>query len=471
MARDSIANFAQLASKAASLKIIGWTAIYSRESLFECLASLGHIQTFVHYPQLNTTYVKMRVSGHSATLVPATLAKSFPRAKVELEPTCDILEAEKKLEKPEITAFISSRKFFTEISVFNGLKQFGMLRALNFIYSTKSQSWFCKASFYEQYSVDLLLDNKPSVKRSLSDDTQIKLERVRGSISYESAFNNTRLEPVQEVQGNLGQMFGEKQQNSNKQSLTAFSNLSSTNTIMIDTLRTRKARSCEKSQNECLPAHTTFKNTGKCIENALKIHRSRRQEKGSLNLRSKSSDKTARDQIQVKLANTMVVNTLSSRKLVVNSYTFEENELLFLEIGNKNQSNQNVPGFISTEQPQMPGELSKDQLSYLSFDDLSEGYSAIEEGDEFGLIKEETFQVFCSSGSGKDASLVLKTKHSSAAGHSFPKSHSDSQYDFIFSSDSALNGEKVHTADQSWPVVTGLSKQPIQFQYFTHPCY
>lgn len=471
MARDNIANFAQLASKAASLKIIGWTAKYSRESLFECLATLGHIQTFVHYPQLNTTYVKMRVSGRSATLVAATLAKSFPRAKVEVEETCDILQAEKKLEKPEVTAFISSRKFFTEISVFNGLKQFGMLRALNLIYSTKSQSWFCKASFYEQYSIELLLDNKPSVKRDLSDGTQIKLERVRGLSSYESTFNNTRLEPVQEVQGNLGQMFGEKQQNSTKQYVTAFSNLSSTNTITIDTLRTRKARSYEKIQNECLPAYTTFKNTAKCIENTLKIHRSRRQEKGSLNLRYKSSDKSARDQIQVKLATTMVVKTLSSRKLVVNSYTFEENELLFLEIGNKNQCNQKVPGFISIEQPQQPGELSKDQLSYLSLDDLSEGYSAIEEGAEFGPIKEETFQVLFSSNSGNDASLILKTKHSSAAGHLFRKSHSGSQYDFVFSSDSAHNGEKVHMADQSWPVVIGLSKQPFQFQFFTHPCY
>lgn len=464
MTSHSIAKFVQLASKAASLKIMGWSARYSGASLFECLASMGQVQSFVHYPQLNTTYVKMRVVNCRPSSVPAALTESFPRARVQLESICEIIESERKLEKPDFTTLVTSERFFNEISVFNDLKQFGSLRALTFVHSAKSQSWFCKASFYEQYSVDLLLSNKLFVERILSNGTQIKLERLRDPCLLEDVFNH-----MIEVQGATKQLFGKKQQNSTKQVLTAFCTSESVDIPMVETVRVRKARSCDRTgQTECLPVYTTFKNTSKCIENAVKIHRSRRLEQGSQVARSKSAAKILRQQIQVQLAS-VVSKTQSRRKLVVNSYTFEENELLFLEIGNTNQCTQNVPSYTSNGQPQLSVELTKDRLSYLSLDDLSDGYSAVEEGAEFGPIKEETFKVFGSSGSGKDASFVLKTKHSSAAGHSFPESHSDSQYDFNFGSNSALHCEKVQVADEDRTAVAGCSR-PIQFHYSTLQC-
>lgn len=468
MAREQVANYSHHQRKVTCLKIVGWSVNYSRESILECVASLEHIQTLVHYPQLNTTYVKMRVSGRRTELVCAALAESFPRAKIELEPECDILKSEQELEQPDTTAFISSNKFINETRIHKDLKQFGSLRALNFGYSARHQLWFCKASFYEKYSLDLILNNKQTVTRFISDGAKIKLERVRGA-NYQGGVSASRPQPVYQAQGTCVQTAGEIQQISTNYSSTGFYRFESTAKQLSHTTGIRKSKSCERSRAECLPAYNTFRNSNLYIENALKIHRSRKAEHAPKPVRSASVRKLIREQVQVQLG--IVVPTNSSRrKLVVNTYTFEENELLFLEIGKTNPNVHNLYASISNGQQNLQREINKDQISYLSLDDLSDGYSAIEEGAEMQTIKEETFLVFSSKNSEKEASRVPLTKYSSDAEHSLQKSPSDSRFDCIFGSDSALNCGRIAIVGACRPTFLDRS-QTATHHYFTFPSY
>lgn len=467
MTREQIANLTQLASKALNLKIIGWSVKYSRESLLECLASLGQIQNFVHYPHLNTTYVKMRVGGSRTQLVLAALADSFPRTRIELEPSFDILEGEKGLEKPDITAFASSAKFFSDIAIYTDLKQFGSLRALNFSFFAKYNKWFCKASFYEQSSVDLILNKKQSVHRNILFGAQIKLERIRGA-SYYGGVSASKNVPMQEPQGARVQRAGEKQQLNTKFSQTEQCRFESTSGLKSHNSGMKKSKSCDKNIKECLPAYSTFKSVSVYIENALKINRSRRTEQKSQIFRSKSAGKSLKEQVQIQLG-MMMPKSSSKRKLVFNTYTFDEKELLFLEIGNTNPNNQTIYVPIKNEKDRQ-AEIAKDQISYLNFDDLSDGYSAIEEGDEMQSIKEETFQVFCSKDSEKETSQVPQTKYSSDAEHSLPKSPSDSRFDCVFGSHSALNCGNIPLIG-AYRYPAERCSQTDQLQYFAFPSY
>lgn len=463
MARQRIANFAQFVSKATCLKITGWSVKYSQESMLECLSSFGQVQYFVHYPQLNTTYVTMRVAGYRTSSIQDVLVTNFPRARVEFLSTNDILTSESGLEMPEVTAFLSSRRFFTETAIYTELKQFGNLRALNYSYSTKCQKWFCKASFYEQYSLDQVLSNKQSGKHTLCDGNQLKLERVRGD------FTASRLRHACEAQKTRDQISGEIQQNTTIQPLTEVCRLETAAKSRSHSLSLRPTRSCDKTQIEYLPKYTTFRNSNLCIENALKIHRSRRLAKGETNVRSKSESKPPREHIQIRLASSISRSTSSTRKMVLNTYTFDETELLFIEIGTSNPNIEYTYVPISSQQHY--NELIKDRLSYLSLDDLSDGYSAMEETAEFQPVKEETFKVFSTRGSDKEVSLVPMTKYSSDAERSLPKNISDYRFDFIFGSNSGIKiGSKMHMMAGNGLIMAGRS-QTTHLEYFTFPSF
>lgn len=471
MARERVANLTQLVSKASSLKIIGWSVKYSQESLLECLASLGQIQSFLHYPQLNTTYVKMQFTCTRTLLVQAVLAERFPRARVELHSTCDILESESKLENPDVTAFVSRKTLFTETAIYKDLKHFGGLRALNFGYTQKHHKWYCKASFYESCSLDSVLNQKQSSKRIISQGIHCTLERYQVAYLHSVPEHAGRFRPRREALRTLGQGAGENQQNSTDATLTRFCRIESAAYAQKNqSRRARTSQSCSRVQQECLPTYSTFRNSNTYIENALKIHKSRRQELSTLGPRSKSLDKSPRVQVQIQIG-TVVPKTSSSRKLVVNTFTFDENELLFIEIGKNHRfiSNLYVP-ISSIEQQRQRGGIIEDQQSYLSLDDLSDGYSATEEGQEMQIIKEETFKVFSTRDSGKETSQIYMTKYSSDAEQSLPKSPSDSRFDCIFGSNSALNCGKIPYVGAGRPTIADC-RQPAQLQYFTFPSY
>lgn len=482
MVNERTNAFVKMVSKTTYVKITGWSIKYSATSLLEYLASFGEVLGFVHYPQLITTYATLKVSNKCKDLS-KLLAEHFPRAKLEFIPQGQILEAEKSLESPEKTAFISSRYLVSDKSLFRDLSQFGNLRVLNFYVSKISHKWLCKASFYENYPLDQLLNNQMTAKRTLCDGIHIKLERFRDSKASNDLPRLCQYRKTQEVNLVSTELKQQISVQENSQVL-ARPEYPTSNGRRVHDARKTKARSCDKSCQEQLPVYKTFKNSGFCIENAIKLHRSRRLEMNIPNYRSSSVGKLSDNQVKIKLASYAGRNMSKRRQAVVKEYTFEENELLFLEITNTPNNTQqpaNSTFFNNNQHNACHQAATAEQVSYLSLDELSDGYSATEEGYGTMEIEETTIKLTPSAnGSEKNASHILLThcssddvdhlKPSQKAGM-LPSPYSTSQ-DKLFSSSSGLDSG--HVAQQhhpSRPWNGGNQASHFYYVSFTSPAY
>lgn len=481
MAKERNSTFASVARKATKLKIIGWSAKYSATSLLECLASLGQVQGFTHYPQLTTSYATVRLSSKCKDYS-KLLAERFPRAKVEILAQVQTLEAEKSIESTEKTAFISSRYLMPETALFRDLSQFGCLRSLNYYFSNFSQKWLCKASFYENYSLDHLLNNQVFVKRTFCGGIQIKLERFRGA----RASNLPK--PNQESRGHELNIISHR----NNQQISAGGQSQGSNRpeiiIKSQSLRRMQSRnmhralSCDKSCQERLPVYNTFKNPGLCIENALKLHRSRRLEQTLQNKRSNSSGKRSDNQIKVQIASYADLSKSTRKQVVFTEYTFEENELLFLEIS-KSSTNTFKNVFSTTvhidHKDACKTGFVGDQVSYLSLGEISDGYSATEEGHESQEIEVQTIKLIPSPiGSEKHASHILFTHCSSkldpsrqVANVSQLNSPANSSVDHIFSSCSGPNSNNVPLLPYNFPWIAPTQTPNYLFDNCINPAF
>lgn len=144
-------------SKALCLLIKGWSAKPNAISLKGILDSFGRVINFVHYPTIQSTFVKIEMQ--SLKLALPKIAAAVPGIRLERTSFKSVKEAVLNQGCPSLTVFLSRSTYFTENAILEQLNTFGRIRAIEHFYSNKSKRWVCKATFYESYSVETLLEN------------------------------------------------------------------------------------------------------------------------------------------------------------------------------------------------------------------------------------------------------------------------------------------------------------------------
>ena len=457
--------------KNVSFKLSGWSVRYHGGSLLSCLANLGSLTSFTHYPQINTTLVTMSALKAGVDLV-RVLSKIVPKVRAEVAQS-GIQEKEKDLETPEVTAFISSHAFINEVDIYERLKTYGSLRALSFSYSPKYHKWNCKASFYENFSLDQLLLSNAANLRTLSDGSAITIEKLKKTCilgtqdRLDRASQPLLVPEAQETSSNSTQ----KQQISTK-STTASETADNKATSVSG--RSRVSKSCSRKSVHRLPLASMFSKKSLYIENVLRILKCRNQEKSSktpLVLRSKSTDSSPCKGSCIEISFPVRKGRTQPKSKGVQNLFFNEKELLFLEIGQIRgiKSHVLIKESFSNNHNQNP----KTGNSYLSQSDLSDGYTAYEEQNCSWPAAASIKMTHRSQDSAKNSSMVLLTKYSSDAEHSLPENRggysdcpSGSNFDTLFGS----HGQNNIVGDSHSLWIGKPISSEINIGFFTFPC-
>lgn len=455
----------------ASFKVIGWSVKHSRDSLFGSLATCGHLSQFTHYPQLNTTHVTMKMGRERLDKL-EVVGRFFPKARVELDQKSSVQQAEKDLESPDVSAFIRSRSFFTEVDIYSILHVYGCIRAITFTYSNKLNHWYCKVSFYESHSLNQLLSSAKKNLR-LSDGSILKIERLKKpevspallpSRREVTALKLYSLFPAQET------LKSTKESSVFQKSTISYFSKALQGHKKVK--HPRESKSASRTPCQILPNPEVFSNKSFYIQNVISIVRSRRNESSKNNpicfVRSKSipCKEEKADSVKVTLSSKETRSQRHSRKQ--QTYTFRYSELLFLEVGQDAKTStifpNDVTGAEATVHP-------KAGTSYLSQDEKSDGFTTIEQVFQPCSAPQMHRGSQGSQYSGKSSSLVLLTEYSSEAEHTLPDRYchtSDfSNFDVLF--DSRSIEVKVYPICQ--PINSGF-QQPseLNIAFFAFPC-
>lgn len=238
----------------------------------------------------------------------------------------------------------------------------------------------------------------------------------------------------------------------------------------------RVSKSATRTSVQKLPSVGVFSNTSFYLENVLSIARSRRNEsrdnQSAYSLRSKSVTFSQRKEDLVKVSFPSSKDKKNRRNnSTLQNFNFRENELLFLEIGHTSGTNQIIP---KEESPRVVAQGNhKEGASYLSQDDLSDGFTAIEKDVSCDPVEKYINRSRCSQYSGKHSSLVVLTEYSSDAEHTLPgryyytsNCHGFSDIDNLFESNSIQ--VNVYPVCQQVP---GRPQLPsLNNPLFTFPC-
>lgn len=474
MAREFSKPIPAIKHRTVSFKISGWSVAHQKGSLLNVLADFGHLTAFTHYPQLNTSYANVR-SGKALVDLPKSISRVFPKVRVETEQSAT-QEVEKSLETPELTAFISSGTFFSETELFSLLKQFGRLRALSFSHSTKYKKWYCKASFYEKYSLEQLIRSGTGKIRTLGNGVTIKIVAFKKTVgqTYQDELVHSGPSFLHKVKREINWVVDQKQQNPGLHS----KQVAQASTEVIDAPKLeRVSKSCSRGRIQRLPQVGMFKSTDQYIENVLRILKSQANEKITFTsqvVRSKSSTKNSQIgernyeiPILVKKGKTQLFNSSSQVcKLSLK-------ELLFLQIGQsfghlKHVNNPN-------NQTKLNSEDEKEENSYLSQSDVSIGYTAVEKVTSRSPVLGTSKLTPKSEHSGNKSALVLLTKHSSDAEQSLAASVADnsngpsgSRFETLFGS----RGGQFNTGGFHLPLwgCPNTSSTSNAINFFAFPC-
>lgn len=452
-----------------TFKITGWSVRHTGYSLIESLATAGQIVYFIHYPQLNTSYVAFNKLNRQPNII-CHLRSLHASLQVETVRSSPLEDLEHGLECPSTTAFFSSRSFISEIELHAYLHKFGSLRALSVSYSPKSQKWLCKATFYERYSLDRLIGQQASVALKLANGTFVRVQRVRVNGKAPTATNMhayNASSPTSKLCGQANLV--------NR----AFRDVSHSNQQIRDTVfnhnklrKTVVSSSCSRERKAVLPSSTVFKSAELFIENVLRIVKCHKNEsissrKSSLlvNTRRAASLDGSRDRSGVKIN----VSTLPQDKKTVGNLEWlnDENELYFVQLNRASKSrayNSHYASYISRGTTDHKG-----NASYLSTDDLSDGYSA-EESPE--IIEPLSVCTPNQARSGKDISLVPLTVYSSGSEFSDAKLDSANQYKINFDTYlGSFSGQLYHEDIPSEPKNGEYNYSKPTIDYFSFPCY
>lgn len=433
----------------ASFKVTGWSVKCAGDSLLHHLTTLGCLISFIHYPQLNSSYVVMRFKGRKVDLL-KLIGRVFPKARVEMADFSDLQEAEKELENPNVTAFISSRYFINEAEIFSKLNPFGGLRAMTFSFSNQHSNWYCKASFYERFSLEQLLRSRSKSLHTMQDGSLLKINKLKNperSLALEPRQDKTprllaQARPCTQETVCLNSNTKCSRRSPNISSNCRFWQKPSSQKVLV-----RRSRSETRISLQRLPPSGMFSNKSLFLENVLRIVKSRRNEaryiQGASNI-TRSRSLHASQKKEDFFAITFSSNEKRNRNISSNfeEHTFRENELLFLEIG-QNRCSDNY-NFTNQCSKGIPLEVLKGkEASYLSQADLSDGFTAVEEYIRLTPVTKYPRETIRSQNSGKGSSLILLTEYSSDAEHNLAERYGPnsnwpefSNFDSLFDSSS-----------------------------------
>lgn len=427
MAREMVTPIVAILPRSTSIKITGWSVEFKEQSLLDQLTALGDLTSYIHYPQMNTTYVDIRTSNNQSDLFKA-IAGIIPKARVEVGSYSDIQDTERLLENPGQTAFISSKYFISEVEIYEKLKSFGCIRALNLSFSLKYNKWYCKISYYEKFSLNQLITSKISSISSLGNEKHLKIEKFRRAKGSNELKNNkiTNSRDILELKKNVeySTNFDQKQLIPDQGISSHFTEASAKLAKRLGKGKSRLSKSSSRTPAENLPSTQMFSNKKLYLENVFSILKSLKNQK-SVNcintLRSKSLDIHTTKQNSIKITFPCKKESKNTSYLIKKTFRFAPNELLFLEIDKKHNTNFNMS--IKKASEVEPSEIYKCDTSFLSQSDKSDGYTALENSSSFRLDINSIKLTHRSQDSAKDNSLVVFTKHSSDAKNSIPENY------------------------------------------------
>lgn len=159
-----------------NLKITGWSVKQTGISLLCTLGRLGTVASFIHYPEIQTCYVAVKVFSRRSAI--ERIEATFPSARIELTSRSDATESERAFESALLTAVLSSHSRFSETEAYSRLTRFGRIRVLECFRSVKSGKYFCKASFYESHCLEEFLSKNHSIAFQSKSDRSPRDVRV-----------------------------------------------------------------------------------------------------------------------------------------------------------------------------------------------------------------------------------------------------------------------------------------------------
>ena len=396
------------------LKISRWSVRQKGFSLLQALESSGPIVAFLHYPQLRTTYVALKAS-HPATRQTVGSALGG-RVAVESIPDSSIFDKEAELAAPETTACITSDSQFSEADMFAELQKYGSVRALLFTYSAGSRERACRASFYEAHSLDLLLSAGPRALRTLAKGAELRVERA-GCAPARAGLAAPPKHVAAAAQRSPRPVWTRQRPGAR---------------AGTGSLEAAGAPARCLSQGASRLSHRfvrVFRDERLQVENSLQIVRSRlneqrcRGEAASANragpgarTRSRSVHllkRETREEVLLEFSSGALATAKDTGVCPVLSYTLSE--LFFLRIHNHRNKPSSCCGY-SKPVFSSPQEEKWSRESYLSQDDLSDGYSAQEMH-----FPPQSRSVPTAVDIKHEASDLQKTKHSSASEQSCDK--------------------------------------------------
>ena len=383
-------------------KLTGWSVRHHANSLVEFVSSIGKLVKYIHLPQLHTTYVAVKLPLQTPCLA-HLVSQQFPSLQVEESNIAFVEGIEETLQSNKTTAFMSCRQMLRESDVSAELRKFGSIRAFHITYSYKSAKWICRVTFYESYSLDRLLASNQKVPFTLSDGSPVKVQKIRNSIlDYTTTESRDFISKSHQLQAPLVHSCLVSQ-NDKQRGQAAIRKQNRRSTI---------SKSCEREVDLVLPSQSTFKYLDQYLEVVLDLNNSHHQQA------SKSSRYCQKVLTSRKRSNSsqLVKTTKAALKFnisfkdncVGNDFngSVEVKELLFLQIRRESKKNYDVTICRAREELDGCYKLG----SYLSADDLSDGYSAQEECPDTLHPSLDGFQ---QARSDKDQSQVPLTMYSS----------------------------------------------------------
>lgn len=336
-----------------ALKIVGWSGSKSSNqfsSLFQELSQHGKIRDFCHFPHIESTHVCLEIQSHLTTLESLLnkVRSSLPKCVISTISPAQLTRSLSELSsQPSNTSLtVSGENQLDEGALCRELANHGDIRSL--VYTRPSLcGWICQVSFYEAYSVEELL---------VTPLKGYRLQRRGARDPQDSSLPSSSSEEASTAQSCLRE----------------------------------KAFSCRASEQTpsggCLPERTLFSSASLYVENALSIARSQLNEQASPRRVFKGRQKRSKS-VGVQTQNSIIVTLEKNTK---NNFCRTKrvpiSELLFLSIGSK----QTVKEQILLAQESLRAGVSKkplmtDSQSYLSADDLSDGFTAVESPEDFDL--------------------------------------------------------------------------------------
>lgn len=382
-----------------NIKITGWSTKHSIDSLVQSVNRCAHLTSHLHYPQLRTAYVILKTVFTVEDVIDYMYrGTGYDGIVIECLRDSGIHESERSLESSRSTVLVQNLSNFNEFSFYKYMNNFGSIRCISFVSSPQTRSFVRKISFYEDQSVDHLLEGSSFVDKTINNHTVIRIERIKDSNKIVSRRKR------KETEGKYGQSGAfqsihkrdfEKNDSKFKVERLLKRELANQKEIGIEKLpiigissskkirKNQEVRSLSEGNKRSQMQVCVFKDMDQQLETSCSIISSKMNEANSLfiqkckkgSLRSKSTDLVEKEKKEVVLLSILRRDSSSTKaKFNKLDFTFKLPELSFFHI----KSSRIQPNQIKSGASQQHQQEVWARESYMTQDDLSDGYSATE---------------------------------------------------------------------------------------------